>query len=64
MHMISKSMIIGQLHIQPTLIRLSYIECSRTYRVMVMVFNVTFYNMSVISWKQVTDKVVLSTPRH
>ena len=62
--MISKSMIIGQLHIQLTLIRLSYIECSRIYRIMVLVFNVTFYNMSVISWKQVTGKVVSSTPRH
>ena len=29
----------------------SYFECSHVYRVMAMVFNVTFYNMSVISWR-------------
>ena len=46
--MISKSMMIGQLPIELTLIICSYFECSHAYRVMVMVFNVTFYNMSVI----------------
>ena len=46
--MISKSMMIGQLPIELTLIICSYFECSHVYRVMAMVFNVTFYNMSVI----------------
>jgi hypothetical protein len=49
--MISKSMMIGQLPIKLTLIRCSYFECSHVYRVMAMVFNVTFYNMSAISWR-------------
>ena len=49
--MISKSMMIGQLPIELTLIICSYFECSQAYRVMAMVFNVTFYNMSVISWR-------------
>ena len=60
--MISKSMMIGQLPIELTLIICSYFECghvyrvmamvlSHVYRVMAMVFNVTFYNMSVISWR-------------
>ena len=47
--MISKSMMIGQLPIELNLIRFSYFECSHVYTIMVMVFNVTFYNMSVIS---------------
>ena len=51
LHMISKSMMIGQLPIELTLIICSYFECSHVYRVMAMVFNVTFYNMSVISWR-------------
>jgi hypothetical protein len=51
LHMISKSMMIGQLPIELTLIIYYYFECSHVYRVMAMVFNVTFYNMSVISWR-------------
>ena len=51
LHMISKSMMIGQLPTELTLIKCSDFECSHVYRVMAMVFNVTFYNMSVISWR-------------
>jgi hypothetical protein len=51
--MILKSMMIGQLPIELTLIRLSYFECNHVYKVMVIVFNITFYNMSVISWRTV-----------
>jgi hypothetical protein len=48
LHMISKSMMIGKLLIELTLIICSYFEYSHAYRVMAMVCNVTFYNMSVI----------------
>jgi hypothetical protein len=48
LHMISKSMMIGQLPIELTLIICSYFECSHVYRVMAMVFNVTFSNVSYI----------------
>ena len=51
--MILKSMMIGQLPIELTLVRLYYFECNHVYRVIVMVFNITFYNMSVISWRTV-----------
>ena len=51
--MILKSMIIGQLPIELTLILLSYFECNRVHRIMVLVYNITFYNMSVISWRTV-----------
>jgi hypothetical protein len=46
-------MIIGQLPIELTLILLSYFECNRVHRVMALVYNITFYNMSVISWRTV-----------
>jgi hypothetical protein len=51
--MILKSMMIGQLPIELTLIRFYYFECNHVYKVMVIVFNITFYNMSVISWRTV-----------
>ena len=51
--MILKSMMIGQLPIELTLIRFYYVECNHVYKVMVIVFNITFYNMSVISWRTV-----------
>jgi hypothetical protein len=44
---------IGQLPIELTLIRFYYFECNHVYKVMVIVFNITFYNMSVISWRTV-----------
>ena len=53
LHIISKSIMIGHLAIELTLIRFSYFKCSHVYMIMVMVFNVTFNNMSVISWRLV-----------
>jgi hypothetical protein len=53
LHMILKSMMIGQLPMELTLIRFYYFECNHVYKVMVIVFNITFYNMSVISWRTV-----------